>query len=113
MPDDQIDQTSEPNKRNMAFVRRGLLQSPEIVGVGNHPLLPQRGHGSPGSSGKCFTSLLWLQLCLIVCNNMCRNGWVQKGASGAKTRFFCQVSRIFIWVWFSEIFHSKLPLAYG
>jgi hypothetical protein len=102
----------KPNTPNTAFVRRGLLQTAEIVGVGNQSLLTQHGLSGVWPFGKTFSSLVWLRDHPIPGANICRIHRVLEGPTGAKTSIFCDTRRIFILQRFSETFHLKLPLVY-
>jgi hypothetical protein len=80
--------TIKNKQATRAFVRRGLLQSPEIRGVDNRTLPPQRGLGALRSTGKTFTLLIWLQLCPMKHKNTCTNGQALRVSKVAKTRVF-------------------------
>ncbi|KAJ7931978.1 histone-fold-containing protein [Mycena leptocephala] len=51
---------NRPNKPNSAFVRRGLLQTAEIVGVEDRAAARERGPKRRRSIGKTLGSYIWL-----------------------------------------------------
>jgi hypothetical protein len=104
--------TIKNKQATRAFVRRGLLQSPEIRGVDNRALPPQRGLGALRSTGKTFTLSIWLQFCPMKHRNTCINGRALRVSKVAKTRVFWELSKIFSLYATSEIFKSKLFLCY-
>jgi hypothetical protein len=73
---------------DLAFVRRGLLQSPEIGGVGRSRIAMQRALKTLGTLGKTFSSSMWLQYSSINLTNRHKIHRVLRRARWAKTGVF-------------------------